>query len=474
MYAVFYNTAAGPGYVDLEDLINGSELSPIPMGCISTSNHMGNSISCDESILFADATAFHSISVETGSNTRLFVFSEAGIGNSVYPLVLPIKTADGSIYIRDDSFNISRLEPRLVPKKETLVYMSNNLGSGINMIMNKFNKTNDKYKIEHVVFDASNGEKLIAEILAGKAPDILDVSFINKIISNKQIFADLMPHIESDEKVKADDLYMNILNGFKSDDQLYAFPSSFGISAIAVPYTGNFLIKNPGFEEFEEILEKAGAAKEGKRIEPKAFFELALPVIEKDILIGEQGTRRIDKEALIKWLELSEKIPKYRVSRLEIYNLSSFSSDRKFLGEFTIVGFPGKNVSGAYAKTRFLPFLSIMKNTKSEEAAWEFVREYLVSECDPLSFSLNRKIAEKNTDEYLRLAKVHKENVTEEDAENLKELLRSINIAENPDTSLRNIILEEAEAYFSGQRNIEKTVELIENRANILISEKGL
>lgn len=472
-YAIFFTKRNGYEYVKIEDLLIGSDLSGTKINC-NSSDRMINSISCDENILFADATSLSTVSTETGELTRLFVFSDAGIGSSEYPMILPLKTADGSIYIRDDSYSLSKLEPKLVPKKEKLIYVSNSIGGNINIMLNKFNQNNDKYKFEQEIITAENSEKVYTEIMTGKAPDIMDVNCVPQILSNKQVISDLVPHIESDKKIKSDDLYWNILNELKSGENLYALPSYFFISALAVPYTGSSLIANPSFEEFESILENAGIRESGSGIEPGIFFDSALPVIEKDILTGEPGAKIIDREALSEWLELSKKIQEYNIFQLLISDPNSFSWDKEIFGKFTIVGYPGKNISGAYAETRFKEFSCIVKNTKNEDAAWEFLREYLVSDYYP--FSLNKKNTEKCIDGFARTAKASRGeiNFNEEDAENLKELLGSINIVEKPDASLRNIIREEAEAYFLGQRDLEKTVQLIENRANILISERGL
>lgn len=473
IYAVFFSTKSGLECINIKDLFEGNTTDAITMGADTYYCLMGNSISNSRDILFSDAGGMNIISVETGEKRSLFKWADIG-STGMYPAIQPIIT-DNHIYIRGESFSIIKLEPKLVPMKERLTYMSNFSGGYINMMLKKFNQNNDKYKIEHVLFDGSNAEKLCTEILAGKAPDILDVSKMPKIAYNNQVLADLTPHIETDEKITPNELYINILNEFKNDDGLFMLPMSFSIMTLAVPNAGDKLIPYSNFAEFEEILKKAGTNTTGNGIEPKMFFESALPVIEKDILIGEQGARKIDKEALIKWFEISEKVINYNISFFEIMRPTDLSEIKsiKNTDDITILGFPGKNSSGCYAKTQFMPFFSILKSSKSKDSAWEFVREILIYK-DDYSFTLNKTNSEKKIDDTIRLAKAESLDYTEEDAEILKKLLTNIKIVEKPDTSLRSIILEEAEPYFLGQRELEKTVELIENRANILISEKGL
>ena len=62
--------------------------------------------------------------------------------------------------------------------------------------------------------------------------------------------------------------------------------------------------------------------------------------------------------------------------------------------------------------------------------------------------------------------------ITKEDADTLYELIESVHAAADVDYSLYNIILEEVQAYFSGDKELEDTVDVIQSRMKVAMAEK--
>lgn len=61
---------------------------------------------------------------------------------------------------------------------------------------------------------------------------------------------------------------------------------------------------------------------------------------------------------------------------------------------------------------------------------------------------------------------------TAEDAELTRQLLSSVAYAANDNQTLENLILEEAQEYFSGARSVQETAERIQSRASLYITEQ--
>lgn len=69
-------------------------------------------------------------------------------------------------------------------------------------------------------------------------------------------------------------------------------------------------------------------------------------------------------------------------------------------------------------------------------------------------------------------ADIRLEPMSEEEARILRNLVYSAELTENYDTTIYNIIMEETEAYFAGQKTAEEVAEIIQTRVQIYVDEK--
>ena len=63
-------------------------------------------------------------------------------------------------------------------------------------------------------------------------------------------------------------------------------------------------------------------------------------------------------------------------------------------------------------------------------------------------------------------------NLSEEQGNKLLELIEGVELGNAIDLQLHNILLEEARAYFAGDKTIEETMEAMQSRATIFVSER--
>ena len=117
--------------------------------------------------------------------------------------------------------------------------------------------------------------------------------------------------------------------------------------------------------------------------------------------------------------------------------------------------------------------LGIPANSPYREAAWEFLRIFLLPEYGydiPILKSSFETRMESNIGKkgYLPDAP----SFSAEDAEKLRELVFSSTKSIRDEGTLREMISTEASAYLSGQRSPDETAALIQSRASIYIAEQ--
>ncbi|MCR5418013.1 MAG: extracellular solute-binding protein [Lachnospiraceae bacterium] len=99
----------------------------------------------------------------------------------------------------------------------------------------KFNKENDKYKIEFKDYSGTEDceTRMTADILAGNAPDILDLSYIPvEPFVTKGILEDLTPYLEKDDMVSKEDLLPSVEKAMEIDGKQYYVSSSFNVKTV--------------------------------------------------------------------------------------------------------------------------------------------------------------------------------------------------------------------------------------------------
>ena len=62
--------------------------------------------------------------------------------------------------------------------------------------------------------------------------------------------------------------------------------------------------------------------------------------------------------------------------------------------------------------------------------------------------------------------------VTQEQADKLWELVTTTTKAQNYNTSIYDIVNEQAQAYFEGQKSVQEVAKLIQSKANIYVNEQ--
>ena len=377
-----------------------------------------------------------------------------------------------------------------------------------NGTVTEFNAMQDEIKVEILHYPNNEGDDpvgaIVLDIMSGKTPDILDISsFRDFHFKESDLLMDMNTFIQNSNIKFAD----NVLQAFETDGSLYKIPIVYNIitlsSNLSELGTGDELTFDK-IHELEEIYNTgmpfgAGYTKDD-------FLDLMLYVYSGALLDWDNKACNFDSP-LFQWiLERSNEFPdadsdwnefqairenKQLLSFAYISRMESIRLLRAFYGgyDFSILGFPGLPSSALIVTSNYQ--MGITNSSDNKDSAWKFIEYLTSSNITAFGLPINqtameRLIAEAIDKEaklreegslyrvYARGEEVDVAYMPETDFQMLRSLISDSQfIASKRDTRLNDIIYDEVEAYFAGQKDLEETVRLIQSRAQLVMNEQS-
>ena len=380
----------------------------------------------------------------------------------------------------------------------------------------------------------SPDKQLKQDIAAGKDVDIICMSSNSSLFSNlsrKGALVDLYEFIEKDEELTKDDLVPTILSVCENDGKLTTLAPSFYISTLGCK-SKHFDKENWTIDEFIETCKNLPEGMKPFK-SGNTNFEIFSRLIynSADFIDYNNATCSFNTPEFIKLLEFCNEYPSsgegdeidwenatneemnayWEETEVAIRNDKALLSDiylsnprdyaRAVHGEFgedvTLVGNPSVNGTGAmiYTSTSY----AIMENSDCKDICWDFIKEVFSEENQtsemlydfpvlksafdkkldeamepPYYLDENGKKVEYEDTHYIGGKEIKINPLTQEERDFLVEYISNA----KPTTfyynnEVTNIITEEVEAYFAGDKTAEQTAEIIQNRVSILISEQS-
>lgn len=384
----------------------------------------------------------------------------------------------------------------------------------------EYNEKYPEYKIEFI--DYNEFDDPIAEMnkdmMAGELPDIIDLREISaNVFVSKGMLLDLTPYLETDEELSEEDFIPAAWEALKTDGKLYFVSSSFGISTMIARSSDVGDKKGWDFKELKELVDK-----KGENVKPfteqykmetlnifsncfgdyvdwetgKCYFEedefkyiLELCNRGKD---ENDNTYNSDEPGETERLRSGEVLFKY--ANVNPYNLQI--NNLYFDEDITCIGYPTKDKNGSYI--HFYDQLSISAKSENKDAAWKFVRMLLTRDYQGRAydtfaiqtrkdvFEMQKKAfmtTESYTDEYGKLIEpldggfgdgeisFSTHPVTQEEMDQFMKLLNSVKKRDNFDQTIIGIVEEEAQAYFAGDKSVDETAKIIQDRVTKYVNE---
>lgn len=377
-------------------------------------------------------------------------------------------------------------------------------------------------------------KQLKQDIAAGKTFDIIcmsDSSGIFENLSKKGALVDLYTYLDSDSELSRDDIVSTMLSVGERDGKLTSLAPAFYISTFACK-SKYFDKENWTIDEF---IETCNNLPEGMKPfssdNTKEGILMNLALVSDTFIDFENASCDFNNPKFIELLEFCNQFPNpgegdeidwenatneemndywektesaVREDRALLYD-AYLSNPRdyarlrygNFGEEFTFVGNP--SADGAGAKIFTSASYAIMETSKNKDACWEFIKdmfdeEYqgseelydfpaLKSEFDkkfdeamekPYYLDQNGQKVEYDDVYYDGVNEIKLDPLTQEECDFIRNYVGNIKASKfYYDETVFNIISDECNSYFAGDKTAEQTAEIIQNRVSIFISEQS-
>jgi len=425
----------------------------------------------------------------------------------------------------------TKLDPKDYVEKTVLTLGCVYIDTEIRSQVVAFNKKSDKYRIaikDYSIYNtddnySAGNDKFNSDVASGQAPDIIiadDPSFVGNLAS-KGLFANLYDFLDKDSTVDKNDIWPNLLKSCETDGKLYEIVPSFYIQTLAgkksvlgdrTGWTMDEMIA------FEKNLPEGTALLQ--RMSREAFLSMMLYSLGNDYVDMKNATCNFNSDSFKAILTYSAGLPaesemdyddefyseynsQWRENKVVLYNWYCANADsyqeiiRGYLGEdISIVGYPTADGSNG-SLIWYYSSVAISSKCKNQEGAWEFVKTFLSKEYQsgqtwgiPASMSQFAENAKSTmtrpsytnydgTVEYydntwwIGDTSIVMDPLTQAEVDNLTNFIKSVDKkASSVDSSIIEIIDDEAASFFSGQKNVDDVVNIIQNRVSTYIKEK--
>jgi ABC-type glycerol-3-phosphate transport system substrate-binding protein len=504
------------GTCSLYRLENGELSEPMALEMLSQYDTASLYPGDGSTVLLSDGTLLYSFDVNTGEYTTLLSWLDSDISGSsveglaangedtIVVLMWNFSPSLGSSY---DMATLTKTPADQIPERTILTMGALYLGTMLENAVIQFNRSNDTYRVTLVDYSAYNTEddsdagsdQLERDIIAGNCPDILYLTTgsVQKYIK-KGALADLTSLMEQDDSISMDDLVSGALTSYEADGKLYALPMGFSLDTLVGSYKllgdrNSWTMTEmtefvKGLDEDTEIMSYYGRTE---------FLNNMLYMSMGEYVDYANATCSFDSEEFQQLLELCNQFPEeydydsawtgdtmeaLQTGDVLVYEqyISSADEIRYFYqlynqdNGFTTVGYPTSTGNGAklYANSP----VAISSKCQNQEGAWEFIKS-LLSDENQLSWwvlpvtrsGLNQVLEEAMeqsyyTDEdgnkvpddsiyYIGDTEYTVQPITQEQADAFVDYVNGATTVDNYDSDIMDIVTEEAEAYFSGDKS---------------------
>lgn len=474
---------------------------------------------------YKDDNGMYGYSIENQKAVKLMDFVASNVSSEDSWNIIPIGKDQflGRIYGDDGTqlVKYTKVDPSSIVDKTVITVGGAYVDDMVKKAAIEFNKTNQKYRIDFK--DYSNEEdpstKLNADIIAGNIPDILYISDTGKLDQyiSKGILEDLTPYFEKDSEISTEDIMKPVLEAMKVDDKLYYTASSFSVSTLVASSKDVGTESGWTFEDLKKLLEEKGDSARPFYSENKSDMLWSLMGIgTSDFVDWQTGECSFDSQDFKDILEIcnsgkneemeynedSPSQPSLIQEGKVLFNEGYVSLEeiqvykQMYKDDITFIGYPNKDKEGSYFNLN-MPF-GISSKSDVKDGAWEFIRTFMTKEYqgtngniwdsptrqDCFDMMIKAKMATKTyTDElgqeisptestygYDDL-EVEIKPSSQEEVDMYTELINGTKKISGYDNEIMEIIQEEAKAYFAGEKSLDDTAAIIQNRVKTYVNE---
>ena len=486
-----------------------------------------------KSFLLSDTDKVSLYNTADASKEELFQWLDVDINSNNIRYIGEL--SDGRIWAVSDAYDgennihelvlVKKVKASEVPQKEELTYGGLYLDYNIREQIIKFNKSNDKYRITFKAYGDEDYEagltQFHADLTSANCPDIIDLSQLDySMYVNKGVLEDIYPYMEKNG-MKKEDYLENILGAYESEGKLYGIMPQFYVSTTMAKASKTGEISGWTLSEMLDFAENSNAENLFSYGDRNTVFHYCIYNNIDEFINWETGECFFNSPDFIRVLEFAKQFPEeFNYNEEQEGTHAKLQSDKILLMQGTIssvqeyqmmqgmfgekiayVGFPNSERSG----NLIYPTggsMGISARSKHKDGAFEFMQtllseEYqmsLVSGHGGWGFPVKKSALEAQFEKDMTPEYYTDENgnqveemktswgyddfnidiyaAKEDEIAQVRELIGSANrLAGSVNQQLVNIVTEETEAFFKGQKSAEDTAGVIQNRIQIYVSE---
>lgn len=395
-----------------------------------------------------------------------------------------------------------------------------------------FNQKSDTYRITLIDYSQYNTEedynagakRLDMDVVSGNCPDLVSLQngHPEKYIA-KGVLADLNEFIDKDDSVSLDQFLSGPLKAYEKDGKLYGIPYGFGMETVYGSY--QLLGDRDGWtmEEMAQVIQGLDEDVTVYQYMDQASFlnNMVSENISRFVDYG-SASCSFDSDdfknlmAAASKLQTQEELDQYweqqeegvwqdeyqmiqNGAQLMTYGYISGSYEVKNLyglyvkeNGFINIGYPTDSGNGA--QLNVYGGIGVSAKSAHKDGAWEFVKTTLTDEFQKELWNLPTKITafdeimaeamepDYYTDENGEKVEIESTSwigdteysvplMTQDQVDQFKEYVNGAEVTGSYDDDIYNIISEEAEAYFAGDKTADEVAKLIQNRVSIYLGE---
>mgnify|MGYP000010603797 FL=1 len=522
------------GAGDTELFIYDKEKKSFGDACSGIPSGIGNSslsFTEDGSALLGDSEGAYLYNPESRTATRIVKWMDCDL-NPDYVREIYAVSDDNFVVLYND-WNTNRNDIVFLKKaaaedtvREKTVITVGTLyaGQGLQTDVVNFNKNSEEYRVEIKDYASyaeytteEDYEKRYQESLIQINNDIVngaidmftpDVADIGNLIS-KGAVEDLNSYLDASTQLNKSDFVESIINSVESSGMLYCIPTDFSINTLVGKTEDVGETSGWTMADVKALCDRYPDAKLFPYSTRTTVLDALLTYDFESYVDWENGVCHFDEEPFKQLLEMVSKYPSdeefnfdtdyisnpkaFRthtalLDNLRITDVTGYQIEQKvFDAPITAIGYPTNGTkSGVAAKIN--GGVCINSASKEKDACWSFI-EYSLAHLDTesgfifgfpvktvdLEAMFEKKLKEQDKSYNMTWddVEITVDRVTDNDIEMLRKLIGEIDsiASDRQNTSLMNIITEEAEAYFKGQKTLNEVTDIIQSRATIYVNE---
>ncbi|MBQ8510450.1 MAG: hypothetical protein IJ493_11150 [Clostridia bacterium] len=427
---------------------------------------------------------------------------------------------------------MTRIPDDQVPEKYLIEVAVGTVPENIRRMIVNFNRGSDEYRAVLTAYSSYNttdnptcGETMLRnEIIAGDIPDVMLLSqfTMRSEYLASGMFADLYALMDADPDFDRSRLFDCVLTPFERDGRLYELITRFSLSTLARLDS----VDADGWT-LDEFLDTAEALPDGSYVtwwsDPQRTLELLLTGALTDFVDEEHGRCSFDSDIFRRLLTFAKEQgtynlfstpdgDAYRDARYKMYTdgrvmvtESGFGSLYQYVKVFGDLGLENVCVGGYPSEGSGVivnPAVSwaIAKKSPVKDGAWQLVKSMLYDAADPddressFYFASEKGMFESeltgtnavgttlvfsrnSVSSYTDAARVPSgsmaRTIMQSDVEALYTLFDAVKALPAWNDEVMAIIIEEAAMFFAGDKSLDDTIKIIQNRCSTYFAEQS-